>query len=103
MNFAIKVQHHLTAEQRAVERLTQRRIGYVSTGTKLPDFLGNQLADPETAAWSLGTFVTVAEFSREGNEAAALADASAQTLTRVMMPFGNISSGLAWRFAMPCS
>ena len=27
----------------------------------------------------------------------------AQTLTNVMMPLGNISSGLACRFAMPCS
>jgi hypothetical protein len=48
----------------------------VSTGTKLPDFFANQLADPETA-WSLGTFGAIAEFGRDSIEAAALTDAGA--------------------------
>jgi hypothetical protein len=43
----------------------------VSAGAGFPDFLAEQLADPETA-WSLGTFGAVAEFSRDADEAVTL-------------------------------
>ncbi len=39
--------------------------------TDLPGFLGDRLADMETA-WSLGTFGAIAEFTRDPDEAAAL-------------------------------
>lgn len=43
----------------------------MSTAAQLPEFLTDQLADSE-AAWSLGTFGAIAEFSRDADEAAAL-------------------------------
>jgi hypothetical protein len=41
------------------------------TPKELMDFLADQLSDPETA-WSLGTFGAIAEFVRDGGEAATL-------------------------------
>jgi hypothetical protein len=46
----------------------------VSEKTDLLDFLANQLADAD-AAWSLGTFGAIAEFTRDADEAAAISRA----------------------------
>jgi hypothetical protein len=47
----------------------------VSLSAVVPDFLAQQLADPETS-WSLGTFGAVAEFSCDADEAVARSNCS---------------------------